>query len=112
MAYRVQQFRYYGRDNVNNYPSNITVENLKSGSIFKNYTPIVQLGVQFAKNEGLKFYINGSSNPIYTGYYGLYELDLTGMTSIRSLRFDEEQLIKKDFITEEQPLIIDIVYEG
>lgn len=112
VAYRVQQFRYYGRDNVNNYPSNISVETLKSGSVFKNYTPIVQLGVQFAKEKGIKFYINGSKNPIYTGYYGLFELDLTGKTSIRSLRFDEEQLIEEGFITENQPLIVDIVYEG
>ena len=112
MAYYVQQFRYYGRDNVNNYPSNISPENLGNGSIFKNYTPIVQLGVQFAKNKGVKFYLNGGNNPMYTGYYGLYELDLTGKTSIKALRFDMDQLAEEGFISETEPLIVDIVYEG
>lgn len=111
MAYYVQQFRYYGRGRAENYPSNITAEKLINGSIFKDYTPIVQLGVQFIKEgTNLKFYLNGSNNPIYVGHYGLYELDLTGKTSIQSLRFDDEQ-VSSD-VNEDHPLIVDIVYEG
>jgi hypothetical protein len=45
MAYRIMQFRYYGRNHENNYPKNISVENIQNGSIFKPYMPIVQLGV-------------------------------------------------------------------
>ena len=109
MAYYVQQFRYYGRDNVNNYPSDISPETLGTGAIFRNYTPITQLGVQFAKDAGMKFFINGGQNPIYTGYFGLYELDLTNKTSIKSLHFDKDQVAT--LVTPETPLIIDIVYE-
>lgn len=110
MAYYVQQFRYYGRDHANNCPANITPENLGTGLIFKNCTPIVQLGVQFAKGTSIKFYLNNSTNPIYTGYYGLYELDVTNKTTIQALHFDADEVAAK--VTAETPLIIDIVYKG
>jgi hypothetical protein len=37
-------------------------------------------------------------------------LDLTGKTSIQSLRFDEAQVLYD--VNEDHPLIVDIVYEG
>ena len=109
MAYYVTQFRYYGRNNANNYPANISPENLGNGSIFNNYIPITQLGIQYTKEKPIRFYINGSDSPIITGAYGLYELDLTGKTSIHSLHFEQDQIATE--VIEKNPLIIDIVYE-
>lgn len=110
MAYKLMQFRFYGRGNINNYPANITVENLQNGSIFKSYTPIVQLGVQHDREEPIKFYINNSTNPILAHPYGLFELDLTDKIYITDLKFD---LFNGNvlMVSENSPLIIDIVYK-
>jgi hypothetical protein len=46
MSHKVMQFRYYGENATdNNYPSGINAVNLMTGSIFKDYLPIVQLGI-------------------------------------------------------------------
>ena len=109
MAYKVKQFRYYGENHPNNWPQNITTNGLKTGSIFRDCVPIVQLGVQYKTNAPIKFYINDSLNPIMSHPYGLYELDLTGKTQILSLKFDivdGNELL----VDENNPLIVDIVY--
>ena len=111
MAYRIMQFRFYGRDHVDNYPRGIAPENLQNGSIFRGYTPIVQLGVQFNKEQSIKFYINNSPVPILAHPYGLFELDLTDKTYIHSLKFDLFDKAGKLMVSEGSPLIIDIVYE-
>lgn len=110
MAYKVKQFRFYGENNPNNYPKNLTVNQLGTGSVFKPYTPITQLGVQYDKANPIKFYINGSDNAILSHPYGLYELDLTGLSQILSLTFDIFDSDGNLLVDEDDPLIIDIVY--
>ena len=73
--------------------------------------PIVQLGIQYAKEASIRFYINESINPILSHPYGLFELDLTGRSQVLSLRFDEND-IKNEWVNEKNPIIIDIVYVG
>ena len=109
MSHKVMQFRYYGENATdNNYPSGINAVNLMSGSIFKDYLPIVQLGIQYNSNRPIEFYINGASNPILSHPYGLYELNLEGKSHITGLKFEDVSTK----VSLEKPLIIDIVYEG
>lgn len=109
MAYKVKQFRFYGEGHEKNWPKDISVNNLSTGAIFRDYAPIVQLGVQYNSAKPIYFYINDSINPILSHPYGLYELDMTGKTQILSLRFDLED-DKGLLIDEGNPLIVDIVY--
>ena len=110
MAYKLMQFRFYGRGHVKNYPSNITPENIQNGSIFRPYMPIVQLGVQFNRDKPIMFYLNHSRDPILAHPYGLFELDLTDKTFIQDLRFDLFDGTEL-MVSESSPLIIDIVYK-
>lgn len=73
--------------------------------------PIVQLGIQYAKDMPIRFYINESEHPILSHPYGLYELDLTGRSQILSLKFDKRDLTA-DKVNEKNPIIVDIVYVG
>lgn len=110
MAYKVKQFRYYGEGHQDNWPKNISINNLSTGSIFKDYAPITQLGIQYEKSKPIKFYINDSINPILSHPYGLYELDMTGKTQILALKFDMLDDNGKALVDEKNPLIVDIVY--
>lgn len=111
MAYKIQQFRYYGENNADNYPKGLSGAELINGKAFKNTVPIVQLGIQYNKDKPIQFYINDEDmkHPILSHPYGLYELDLTGRSQILSLMFDRNDLGNVDA---ENPLIIDIVYVG
>lgn len=75
MANRITQIRYYEDNSVKNYPS---VENLYNelltGSLFDEYAPIYQLGIQGL--PGTEFYLNNALTPIIIGSTGIYELDL------------------------------------
>lgn len=104
---RVVQLRYYGESDNRNYPTDISAAKLKNGSIFKDYSPIVQLGIQHDSDKDIEFYINGAEHPIKTHPYGLFELDLTDKTAIQWLSFN----INANTITNGKPLIIDIVYK-
>lgn len=110
MAYKVKQFRFYGEGHANNWPTNISTNNLTTGAIFRDYAPITQLGIQYNKNKPIKFYINDSVNPILSHPYGLYELDMTGKTQILALKFDMVNDKGEALIDEGNPLIVDIVY--
>ena len=107
MAKRVKQIRYYNDNSGNNY-GNPNYRNLISGSVFKDYVPMLQLGIQSL--PGTKFYLNGSNNPIIIGNTGIYELDVQGLTEINSLQFDASSLslIRNN---NNAYLIIDIIYE-
>lgn len=115
MAKRVKQFRYYGDAasvNGNNYPAanagGPNLRNLISGSVFRDFVPIVQLGIQTL--PGTKFYLNGSNNPIIVGTTGIYELDLQNLSEINSLQFDSRSLSLING-NGNAYLIIDIIYE-
>lgn len=109
MAKQIKQFRYYEQGNdKKNYPSNISLSNLHSGSIFSKYVPIIQLGIQSL--PGTKFYLNDSNDPIIIGNTGIYELNLNGLSAITSLKFDR-QSINSIATNISAYLIVDILYE-
>ena len=130
MAYRVKQFRYYNDESSyetevqlpdnngvlkptkvspKNQPAGLTGMKLKSGSVFSNYLPILQLGIQTI--PGVKFYVNNSETPVIVGATGIYELDVDGLTEITNLTFDTTaiNLIKSNPST--AYLIVDIIYD-
>lgn len=108
MAKQIKQFRYYEQGNVKNYPSNISLSNLASGSIFSKYMPVIQLGIQSL--PGTKFYLNNSNDPIIIGNTGIYELDLNGLSEIIAIEFDR-QSINAITLNKNAYLIVDILYE-
>ena len=106
MAKQIMQFRYYKQNDEKNQPKNIGIANLVSGSVFTNYYPIVQLGIQAF--PGTKFYLNNSTSPILIGSTGIYELDLEGLSEITDLHFDRHSIDTINSINNAY-LIIDIV---
>lgn len=111
MAKKIQQFRYYGDGNGNNYPSGISASNLYTGTIFTDYncTRIVQLGIQTL--PGMRVYINGNTVPIIVGQTGIYELSLDGMSYITELAFDAATLKLINTNQANSYLIIDVLHE-
>ena len=110
MARRVQQIRFYG-DTTNkglNQPASLTGTQMRSGSAFRNYTPMVQLGIQTM--PGVKFYLNNAVDPIIVGNTGIYELTLEGLSEITALEFDRADLTSINNNTNGY-LIVDIMYE-
>ena len=109
MAKQIYQVRYYGDSHANNQPAGLTGMKLKSGSVFSNYLPILQLGIQTI--PGVKFYVNNSETPVIVGATGIYELDVDGLTEITNLTFDTTaiNLIKSNPST--AYLIVDIIYD-
>lgn len=109
MAKRIQQVRYYGDNNSKNQPTSLTGNELRTGSIFSNYIPIRQLGIQTL--PGVKFYVNDSPSPIIVGATGIYELDIDGLADITGLSFDTTaiNLIKASPST--NYLLVDLIYE-
>lgn len=113
MAKQIMQFRYYNENATTASKNQPRVQGygarLKSGSLFSNYTPITQLGIQTL--PGVKFYLNNSNTPIIIGSTGIYELNLEGLSEITALKFDYgsvDTIAKND----NAYLIIDIIYEG
>ena len=71
-------------------------------NILGDKVPVVKLGIQGQPN--VSFSINGGNN-IILGQYGIYELDLSGIGQIISLKFNGGSVSDKNI------LIVDIVYE-
>lgn len=113
MARLVKQFRYYGYGDANNqlnYPAEVSYAALATGNIFSKYSPITQMGIQ--SDPDLKFYVNNSTDPIYIGATGIYEIDLQGLGTISSIRIDRDSLNSIDYTHKKNSLLIDIIYEG
>lgn len=109
MAKQVKQFRFYQHNSNKNYPLNkINYRNLVSGSLFQDYMPISQLGIQSL--PGTKFYLNNSNEPIIIGHTGIYELDLEGLAEVTALSFDAKSIEAVNG-NNNSFLIIDIIYE-
>ena len=110
MAKKIMQFRYYGEDDRRNQPNNstnkITIAKLASGSIFNNFLPITQLGIQTL--PGTKFYLNNGTTPIIIGSTGIYELNLEGLSEITKISFELSSL-QNIINTPGAYLIVDIV---
>lgn len=110
MANVVKQFRYYGdNDTAKNQPTDVGSNGYVSGSVFKTYFPILQLGIQSI--PGTMFYLNNAADPIIIGKTGIYELDLEGETEISDMRFDYNsiQAISNNY---NAYLIVDIIYDS
>ena len=106
---KVLQYRFGNNDiQPNNSEEQINATNLITGGIFANHVPIVQLGIQTL--PGVKFYINGSEEPIIVGVTGVFELDCTAGTYITALRF-EKASVEMINGTPSAYLIVDTIYE-
>lgn len=107
MSKNLIQFRYFGENHPENYPSAAETTDYESGEIFYDYSPIVQLGIQTL--PGVKFYLNDSTDPIVIGNSGIYDLMADGTLKITKLQFDADSLnrIEQGF---NNYLIIDILY--
>lgn len=121
---RIAQFRYFGDSNSNfnsqdkdaiyhqldsNQPNGLTAADLCAGTVFTDYTPIIQLGIQAL--PGTKFNLNTNLDPIVIGVTGIYELDLSDSSAvITSLTFEQSSI---EYIQSNPDgyLIIDIVYQ-
>lgn len=112
MARKVQQIRYYGdhkSDSDKNQPANLTGNRLRSGSIFSQYTPMKQIGIQTM--PGVKFYLNNSIEPIIIGSTGIYELNVENLTEITALSFDTTSINMINETPSTSYIIVDILYE-
>lgn len=112
MARKVQQIRYYGdhkSDSDKNQPANLTGNRLRSGSIFNQYTPMKQIGIQTM--PGVKFYLNNSIEPIIIGSTGIYELNVENLTEITALSFDTTSINMINETPSTSYIIVDILYE-
>lgn len=110
MAKRVGQVRWFSDEQVErNYPEDVTLASLQSGSIFSRKTQnIVQIGIQAP--PGTKFYLNASPNPIMVGATGIYELNIDGLSSIDMISFERESLVNINNNAAAY-LIVDYLYE-
>lgn len=107
---QIMQFRFEGFENENNYPQFSDYNGkLIYGNIFSDYRLVSQLGIQGP--PGLRFYLNGGTNPITIGKTGIYELDLEHIGRIFAIRFNESDLRNLVEKTNSR-LLIDIVYDG
>lgn len=106
----IKQFRYYGDNNSNNYPSDLTKDKLTNKNIFEGYGTITKLGIQGRGNT--QVYLNGSIYPILLGVTGIYELDLEDYGQIFEIRFAPDSLDVYGTAGSTDRLLIDIVYEG
>ena len=112
MARKVQQIRYYGdhkSDSDKNQPANLTGNRLRSGSIFNQYTPMKQIGIQTM--PGVKFYLNNYIEPIIIGSTGIYELNVENLTEITALSFDTTSINMINETPSTSYIIVDILYE-
>ena len=108
---KIMQFRFVGNGHESNSPTLLTRDDLTSGTLFQNYGPVSQLGIQGP--PGLRFYLNNGGFPITIGETGIYELDFENVGRIFGIRINREDLSDEDgLVSAEHQLIIDIVYDG
>lgn len=110
MARKVAQVRYYkDNDQLKNQPKDVTAAKLRSGSAFQPYMPAKQIGIQTV--PGVKFYLNGATDPIIIGNTGIYELNVENLAEITSLNFDYTSLKMLNDSPSTTYIIVDILYE-
>ena len=105
---KIYQYRYYG-ESAKTYPEELNATMMANGEIFSRTgkNSITHLGLQAA--PGTTFFLNLGTNPIQVGKTGIYEIDITGYGFITSILFSSSTLER---VTEDNGIIIDIVYEG
>ena len=89
MAKQLKQFRWYRENDPRNVPA-VGLDGYSKGSVFKDYYPISQLGIQAL--PGTKFYLNGSVKPIIMGVSGIYDLDIKNGARVTELSFSDQSL--------------------
>ena len=118
---KARQFRYYGINSPENYPTgnevasgehSMSATNLINGKVFNltNSNPAFQIGIQSL--PGTKFYLNGKDgdNSIIIGSTGIYELNTENINiNITDLRFDYNS-IQKIINNNNAYLIVDVIY--
>lgn len=112
MARKVAQVRYYKDNDPKNQPNGTTgvsAAKLRSGSVFSSYMPAKQIGIQTV--PGVKFYLNGATDPIIIGNTGIYELNVENLAEITSLNFDYTSLKMLNDSPSTTYIIVDILYE-
>ena len=109
MSYAIKQERYYknGDTENNTITKDDLIDNVVSGKT------VIKLGIQAP--PGTRFWVNSEpeynrNQPVIVGITGIYEIDLTNLTYITTLKFDEASL---KLIDENDlfSLIIDYIYE-
>ena len=114
MSKTIMQYRFYEKENPHNQPSDINIIDLAMGTTFlsddikTNYGLITSIGIQTL--PGTKLSINQNIDPVIVGHSGIFELDLTGKSSIYKLAFGIKSL-EKIASAENGHLIVDVVYD-
>ncbi len=91
MARNIKQIRFYQDGSSKNSPNDANLKNkIITGTVFDNYNPIKQLGIQTL--PGTKFYVNNAPDPVIVGKTGIFELDIDEETSITKLTFNQSSI--------------------
>ena len=110
MAKKVVQIRYYGPKNKKNFPNQDNLNTgLLNGTVFVDYLPICQLGVQGM--PGTEFYLNGATSGVIVGNTGIYELNVENLVEISGMKISKQTLDNIDNANGNQYIIIDLLYE-
>ena len=104
MAKQIMQFRCYGDGLATNQPTKAKTSAFTSGSVFDGYYPIISLKIHGP--EGTEFFINGGTSA-KLGSTKYYELNIEDYGEINKLYFKKSNFNN----SENNPLIIDIIYE-
>lgn len=110
MSFAVKQLRYYGKNNTNNEPDDISP---RGNNNLINGKNVVKLGIQAP--PGTHFWVNSdpdynADTSVIVGLTGIYEIDLTNLSYITSLKFDDNSINLIDN-NNSLSLIIDYIYE-
>ena len=102
---KLYQFRYYGENHENNFPTNLTLTS--TTNLLENFPTTTQLGIQAW--PGAKLALNEGSSSIEVGLTSIYELELDGLTYLYGLYFDNNTIAGA---RSDRAIIVDLVYEA
>ena len=113
----ITQFQFYGYESDKNVPlaqdkwmGTSIGDNSKPVNLLENYGSAIKIGIQTL--PGVKFYLNNTQPGIIINHTGVYELDLTDITTtVNSLYFDPESLARISEI-DGANLIVDVMYKS
>lgn len=88
----VKQYRFYGDNNANNFPNNISEENLMNGTIFNTANGSIR-ALRIQAMPGTSFTINGGEHPAIIGLSGSFFISESMGIIIESLKFNNLMLL-------------------
>lgn len=109
-AINFYQITWGGDYNTVNVPADITREQLVNGTAFEPFYPITRLGIQAV--PGTRFFINNDVYPLMIGPSGIWEIDASAGTLIRSLQLDNSSIDLNITAQSVPAIIIDMMYMG